>query len=118
MWSITKSAATSGTDHPVRNIIMSSTLHERPPQQVAEHQHPASRESAPSPSAVDRLALRVGLLLITYGRRRYATPRDLAKAERAKRRVFAAVASHARESARAQRELDWVLARWALRRHV
>jgi len=96
---------------------MSTTLHERPPQQVAE-QHLPSRESVPRPSALDRLALRVGLLLITYGRRRYATPRDLAKAQRAQRRLETAYAEQHSERARAERELSWARARWAQRPHA
>jgi hypothetical protein len=96
---------------------MSTTLHERPPHQVAE-QHLPARESAPRPSALDRLALRVGLLLITYGRRRYATPRDLAKAQRAQRRVEAAYAQQHSERARVERELTWSRARWAQRPHA
>jgi len=96
---------------------MSTTLHERPPQQVAE-QHLASRESAPRPSALDRLALRVGLLLITYGRRRYATPRDLAKAQRAQRRIEVAYRHHERAQARGKHELSWAHERWLQRPHV
>jgi len=96
---------------------MSTTLHERPPQQVAE-QHLPLRESAPRPSALDRLALRVGLLLITYGRRRYATPRDLAKAQRAQHRLEVAYAHQRRAQARAERELSWAHERWLQRPHV
>ena len=96
---------------------MSTTLHERPPQQVAE-QHLASRESASRPTALDRLALRVALLLITYGRRRYATPRDLAKAQRAQRRLEVAFDRQRRAEARAERELSWAYTRWLQRPHV
>jgi hypothetical protein len=96
---------------------MSTTLHERPPHQVAEQQLPA-RESTPRPTALDRLALRVGLLLVTYGRRRYATPRDFAKVERAQRRVEAAYADQHSARARAERELTWARARWAQRPHA
>ena len=55
---------------------MSTTLSTHPPQPAAPAQpvettalRPASR-----PNLVDKLALRLGLWLITYGRRRYAQP--------------------------------------------
>lgn len=95
---------------------MSTTLHERPPHQVAEHR--TARETALRPSALDRLALRVGLLLITYGRRRYATPRDFAKRERAHRRAWVAHREHQRDRALTERELRWAEDRWRQRQHV
>ena len=96
---------------------MSTTLQERPPQQVAE-QHLTSHELSSRPTALDRLALRVGLLLITYGRRRYATPRDLAKAQRAQHRLEVAFTRQQRAQARAERELSWAHERWLLQRHA
>ena len=96
---------------------MSTTLQERPPQQVAEQQL-TSRESASRPTALDRLALRVGLLLITYGRRRYATPRDLAKVERARHQVRVTYARRQNDLARVERELSWARARWTQRPSV
>jgi len=96
---------------------MSTTLHERPSQQVAE-QLLTSRESALRPTALDRLALRVGLLLVTYGRRRYASPRDLAKVERAQHRLAVAYNRQQRAEARAERELSWAHQRWLQRPHV
>ena len=95
---------------------MSTTLQERPPQQVAE-QHLTSRESA-RPTALDRLALRVGLLLVTYGRRRYATPRDLAKVERERHQVRVSYARRQSDLARVERELSWARARWTQRPNV
>ena len=56
---------------------MSTTLSTHPPQQAArEPQQVASPVSRPTsrPNVVDKLALRLGLWLITYGRRRYAQP--------------------------------------------
>lgn len=54
---------------------MSTTLHPHPPQ--LEHpQAAAPRLTSRRPTLGERLALRVGLLLITYGRRRYAATRD------------------------------------------
>lgn len=85
---------------------MSSTLSTHPPQR-SESLPPQVEAEAPRltsrrPNAVDRLALRLGLLLITYGRRSYAVPReDLA------RHVETARARHARE-------LDWDRARHTL----
>jgi len=59
---------------------MSTTLHPPPsPQTRLPHRQvdePAPRPTS-RPNAVDRLALRLGLLLITYGRRRHAAARDL-----------------------------------------
>lgn len=83
---------------------MSTTLSTHPPHQ-ALHQHgetAAPRLTSRRPSALDKLALRVGVLLITYGRRRYARSRDH-------------LARHA-ENARTRRarELDWDRARWLL----
>jgi hypothetical protein len=54
---------------------MTTTLHTHPPQP-----RPASAElprlTSRRPTPLERLALRLGLLLITYGRRRYAATRD------------------------------------------
>jgi hypothetical protein len=50
---------------------MSTTLHDHPPQREATTEVPRLTSRRPTP--VERLALRVGLLLITYGRRRYAS---------------------------------------------
>jgi hypothetical protein len=77
---------------------VSSTLSTHPPQQIhapLPAENDAPRLTSRRPSALDRLALRLGLLLITYGRRRYALSRD-------------ELARHA-ENARARhaRELDW-----------
>jgi hypothetical protein len=88
----------------VRNITLSTTLSTHPPQQTLR-QHgetDAPRLTSRRPSTLDKLALRAGLLLITYGRRRYALSReDLARhAENAK--------THR------ARELDWDRARWLL----
>jgi hypothetical protein len=88
---------------PVRNTTLSTTLSTHPPQQTeALRQHgeaAAPRLTSRRPSALDKLALRAGLLLITYGRRRYALSRE-------------ELARHA-ENARIQRarELDWDRAR-------
>lgn len=49
---------------------MSTTLSAHPPQPVAELS-PAPAHARPTP--LERLSLRVGLWLITYGRRSYAT---------------------------------------------
>ena len=54
---------------------MSTTLSEHPPQLRAE-QHLSTSLPLRRPNALDRLALRAGLLLITYGRRRYALSRE------------------------------------------
>jgi hypothetical protein len=96
---------------------MSTTLHERPPQSVAE-QPLTSHRSVSRPTALDRLALRVGLLLVTYGRRRYATRRDLAKVERARHEVRVAHARRQSDLARVERELSWARARWVQRPNV
>lgn len=53
---------------------MSTTLHERPPATLREPAHP--RLEVRRPTALDRLALRVGLWLITYGRHRNAPSRE------------------------------------------
>lgn len=76
---------------------MSTTLHDHPPHALSERLEP--RTDARRPTAFDRLALRLGLLLITYGRRRYA----LSRAQQA--RLVSA------ETARAERELAWERAR-------
>lgn len=78
---------------------MSPTLSTHPPQQshaLLSHDEPeAPRLTSRRPSALDKLALRLGLLLITYGRRRYALSREeLARHEQNAR-------------ARHARELDW-----------
>ncbi|WP_309708327.1 hypothetical protein [Pseudolysinimonas sp.] len=78
---------------------MSTTLSTHPPQQAGALQ-PHGEAEAPRltsrrPSALDKLALRLGLLLITYGRRRYALSRE----------ELALNAENAR--ARQARELDW-----------
>lgn len=85
---------------------MSTTLSTHPPQRSERPLPPveaeAPRLTSRRPTVVDRLALRLGLLLITYGRRSYALSRDdLA------RRVETARARHARE-------LDWDRARHTL----
>lgn len=55
---------------------MSTTLSTHPPQSAGTHAayvevlRPTSR-----PNLLDKLALRVGLWLVTYGRRSYARPR-------------------------------------------
>lgn len=79
---------------------MSTTLSTHPPQQTLHDEAP--RLTSRRPSALDKLALRAGLLLIRYGRRRYALSRD-------------DLARHA-ENARARhaRELDWDRARLTL----
>lgn len=83
---------------------MSTTLSTHPPQH-SERLQPrleAPRLTSRRPNALDKLALRLGLLLITYGRRSYALSReDLA------RHVETARARHARE-------LDWDRARHTL----
>lgn len=79
---------------------MSTTLHDHPPHALSERLEP--RADLRRPTAFDRLALRVGLLLITYGRRRYALTREqLAHQARA-------------ESARTEREYGWERARHLL----
>lgn len=62
---------------------MSTTLHPHPPNTQHSQTRPESRSefetprfTSRRPSALDRLALRLGLLLITYGRRRYALSRE------------------------------------------
>ena len=83
---------------------MSTTLSTHPPQQTEapRPQAEAPRLTSRRPNALDKLALRAGLLLITYGRRRYALSHD-------------ELARHA-ENARARqaRELDWDRARHTL----
>jgi hypothetical protein len=85
---------------------VSPTLSTHPPQH-SERPLPRVEGEAPRltsrrPNVLDKLALRVGLLLITYGRRSYALSRDdLA------RHVETARARHARE-------LDWDRARHTL----
>ncbi|WP_395639649.1 hypothetical protein [Pseudolysinimonas sp.] len=55
---------------------MSSTLTTHPPQPArpALPEQEAPRLASRRPNALDKLALRVGLMLITYGRRSYAAP--------------------------------------------
>lgn len=83
---------------------MSTTLHAHPPHRLDET--PSAPRSAPRsprrPTALDRLALHLGLLLITYGRRRYALSR-----EELSRRC-------ANDEARRTRELHWARARHLL----
>lgn len=85
---------------------MSTTLSTHPPQQT-DSWHPHRESEAPRltsrrPSALEKLALRAGLLLITYGRRRYALSRD-------------ELARHAELSrARHTRETQWDRARLTL----
>ena len=85
---------------------MSTTLSTHPPQQTHDlrphGETEAPRLTSRRPSALDKLALRAGLLLITYGRRRYALTReDLAR--------------HAENGrARHARELHWDRARLTL----
>jgi hypothetical protein len=55
---------------------MSTTLHAHPPRTRDDEQLPAPRLTSRRPTLLDRLALRLGLLLITYGRRRYAASRE------------------------------------------
>jgi hypothetical protein len=61
---------------------MSTTLSTHPPHdELVAHEAPRLTSRRPRP--LERLALRVGLLLITYGRRRYAASReDLARLAR------------------------------------
>ena len=65
---------------------MSTTLHAHPPQPQLDEQQTAPRLTTRRPTALDRLALRLGLLLITYGRRRYGLTRE-ELAHEARRRV-------------------------------
>lgn len=84
---------------------MSTTLSSHPPQQtLPPHDEPTtSRLISRRPSPLDKLALRLGLLLITYGRRRHAQSReDLLR-----------IAQNARD--RQARELAWDRARLLLR---
>jgi hypothetical protein len=57
---------------------MSTTLSTHPPQpavQPLQHVDSQVLRSTSRPNVVDKLALRLGLWLITYGRRSYAQPR-------------------------------------------
>ncbi len=54
---------------------MSTTLYAHPPQPRLDEREPP-RLASRRPTPLDRLALRLGLLLITYGRRRYALTRE------------------------------------------
>jgi hypothetical protein len=84
---------------------LSTTLSTHPTQQTyapRQHREGFAPLTSRRPNALEKLALRLGLLLITYGRRRYALSReDLA------RHTENATARHARE-------LDWDRARWLL----
>ncbi len=84
---------------PFEEPTLSTTLSTHPPQQteaLLPHGEPeAPRLTSRRPSALDKLALRLGLLLITYGRRRYARSRE-------------DLAQHWRiETARRAHELEW-----------
>jgi hypothetical protein len=66
--------------HPVtavRKHTMSTTLSTHPPQPAVQPAHVETQALRPTsrPNLVDKLALRLGLWLITYGRRSYAQPR-------------------------------------------
>jgi hypothetical protein len=74
---------------------MSTTLYDHPPQQQLDEQPTAPRLTSRRPTALDKLALRAGLLLITYGRRRYALTRE----------ELAAQAQHRTDQA--ERERRW-----------
>jgi|GEM_PF-2402390 len=79
---------------------MSTTIPTHPPQRI-EPPAPSLRRAAHRarrPTPLERLALRLGLVLITYGRRRRAVTRDQA--------------SHASEQVRSResRERDWAKA--------
>jgi len=79
---------------------MSTTLLEHPPQQAPEQQPQARRIARPN--AFDRLALRVGLMLITYGRRSYAKPPK-------------SLPAHDAEYERRLRDLSWNRSQWTMR---
>ena len=65
---------------------MSTTLYAHPPQQEQlDEQHTAPRLTSRRPTALEKLALRLGLLLITYGRRRYALTREELASETGRR---------------------------------
>lgn len=83
---------------------MSTTLYAHPPQPTTEQQ--PSRHSA-RPTALERLSLRLGLLLITYGRRRYGKPRNEARIALRDPQYDALV-----------RDLTWKRAQWTARPHV
>lgn len=55
---------------------MSTTLYAHPPQPRLDEPQQAPRTRSRRPTLLDRLALRLGLVLITYGRRRYALTRE------------------------------------------
>lgn len=59
---------------------MSTTLYAHPPQEQhhdkLDEQRTTTRLTSRRPTLGERLALRLGLLLITYGRRRYAATRE------------------------------------------
>ena len=86
---------------------MSTTLSTHPPQQAVQQPQPvvylAPRPTS-RPTLVDKLALRLGLWLITYGRRRYALTREQL------------VLQHENDQARRMREAEWarVSVRWQL----
>jgi len=86
---------------------MSTTLSTHPPQPAVQPQNvtPISSVSGEPrltsrPNLVDRLALRLGLWLITYGRRRYALTREQL------------VLQYENDKARALREAAWDATRW------
>lgn len=54
---------------------MSTTLYSHPPHERVETAE-LPRLTSRRPTPLDKLALRLGLLLITYGRRRYAATRE------------------------------------------
>lgn len=77
---------------------MSPTLTTHPPHQAPEQPRqlfPEAARPTSRPTLLDRMALRLGLWLITYGRRRYAATAD----EVARRRE--------NERARQSREAGW-----------
>lgn len=78
---------------------MSTTLHAHPP-------HPATEEkptrASARPTPLERLSLRLGLLLITYGRRRYSAPPK-------------PVATRSPEYDALVRDLSWSRAHWPMR---
>lgn len=83
---------------------MSTTLSTHPPQPAARGSLPVEYAPRPTsrPNLVDKAALRLGLWLITYGRRRYAPTREQL------------VLRFENERARVLREADWQATRWNL----
>ena len=76
---------------------MSTTLSTHPPQPAVQTQHVVYVEPrlTSRPNVVDKLALRLGLWLITYGRRHYAPTREQL------------VLQYENEKARELREASW-----------